>query len=221
MELDAEQSIDKYDLATPPPIGSISSIVFYHPEYFVTAFDKDIKPTSRADNWSFTYSAGDNVDEEQELFWDNSYYGYNTPELYLVDKSNFEVINMKENNNYQFKSSGETKFQIYFGENALNELLPDQLEAQTPYPNPFNDFVNINIGLPQATNDYKVIMAIYNTMGKQVTTLVNAELNGGFYSFKWAGTTDSGQEVADGIYAYRIVTSGGANNIVTGKIVKE
>jgi len=137
-----------------------------------------------------------------------------------VDKTHFSVVNMKEQASYSFDHGGVTKFEVYFGDNALANLLPDEVEVLTPYPNPFTNQVNINIGLPQAGKEYKVRVAIYNTMGKQVATLTNPAMEAGYYVFTWQGNNDSGQEVPDGIYAYRVIVNGEVNKIITGKVIK-
>jgi len=220
MEENALLSFDEHDRINPPPFAESAKIEFNHPEFFQPSFKTDIRLSSNEEQWAFTFEAPANPDLE-EISWDNSYYGYDSPDIYLVDKTHFIVINMKEVNNYQFKHSGVTKFEVFYGYNAFEDLLPDHLEIQTPFPNPFNDKVTINIGLPNSSENHKVSVAIYNTMGAQVATLNNAEMESGYHSFSWQGTNDSGHEVPNGIYAYRIIVNGGISEVVAGKVIKE
>ena len=220
MEENSIQTFDEHDRINPPPFAEQAKIEFNHPEFFQPSFKKDIRTSSDAEQWNFTYTAKA-IDDLDEIYWDNSYFGYSSPDIYLVDKTHFEVINMREVDNYQFEHAGITKFEVYYGDKALEALLPNQLEVQTPYPNPFTEMVKINVGLPKADNEYKVIVAIYNTMGKQVATLTNGAMESGYYSFKWLGTNDSGNEVPNGIYAYRVMVKGDLSEVVSGKVMKE
>ncbi len=219
MEETSVYGFDKFDRINPPAIASQPTVEFNHPEFFQPSFKKDIRATASEEMWQFTYTAAATEDLD-EIYWDNSFFGIGSPDIYLVDKTHFTVINMKEKDSYAFEHAGVTKFEVYFGDNALENLLPDGLEVQTPYPNPFTEQVNINVGLPKADNGYKVMVAIYNTMGKQVATLTNGSMDAGYYVFKWQGNNNSGQEVPDGIYAYRVIISGEISKTVTGKVLK-
>jgi hypothetical protein len=220
MEEEAEYSKDMYDRVNPPAFGSMKLIEFAHPEYIASSFKVDIRESADQEKWSFVYKVLDTENNKHKIHWDNSYFGENTPDLYLVDKTHITVVNMKEESSYTFSHTGLTKFEVYYGKNSLNELSPDRLEVQTPYPNPFSKAVTINVGLPLADNEYKIIVGIYDTMGKQVSTLVNGNMNAGYYSFSWQGENNSGNLVPKGIYAYRVVITGAANKVVTGKIIK-
>ncbi|MEN8247878.1 MAG: FlgD immunoglobulin-like domain containing protein [Bacteroidota bacterium] len=221
MEEDAEFSKDQYDLVNPPAFGSMKQISFNHPEFIASSFKKDIRESNFEETWKFYYKVEDSDNSKHELIWDNNYFGDISPDLYLVDKTHFQVINMKEMSSYEFNHGGLTQFEIYFGDNALEALMPDQIEVQTPYPNPFTDKININVGLPDAKKEHKVVVGIYNTLGKQVAILDSNLNESGYYVFSWPGTNDAGQEVPDGMYAYRVIISGNAEEIVSGKIVKE
>lgn len=75
---------------------------------------------------------------------------------------------------------------------------PFEFKLKQNYPNPFNPKTIINFQLP--TNNY-VKLIIYDEMGREVTTLVNEQLNPGTYEVEWnAGIYSSG------IYFYRIQT---------------
>ncbi len=64
------------------------------------------------------------------------------------------------------------------------------------YPNPFNPSTTISFSLP--AKEF-VTLKIYDALGKEVTTLVNEELNAGSYKNDWnAGNLSSG------IYFYRL-----------------
>jgi hypothetical protein len=77
-------------------------------------------------------------------------------------------------------------------ENAL----PDQYALDQNYPNPFNPATTIRYGIPNAA---KVTLKIYNVLGQEVATLVDADQTAGTYNVRF----DAGS-LASGMYLYRI-----------------
>jgi len=71
------------------------------------------------------------------------------------------------------------------------------------YPNPFNPSTTISYSL---VNDGWVSLKIFNTLGQEVTTLVNQYQTAGTFSSTWDGTNSAGAHVSSGIYLYRLVT---------------
>lgn len=72
-------------------------------------------------------------------------------------------------------------------------------ELKQNYPNPFNPKTNIVFSIPE--NDF-VTLNIYNLLGQEIRTLVNQQLDAGFYSFEFDGS-----ELPSGVYFYSINTS--------------
>ena len=69
------------------------------------------------------------------------------------------------------------------------------------YPNPFNPETRIRYGLPEGVY---VRLAIYNLLGRKVSTLVDTHQPPGFHTILWDGSTDDGGRAASGVYIYRI-----------------
>jgi photosystem II stability/assembly factor-like uncharacterized protein len=74
--------------------------------------------------------------------------------------------------------------------------LPTKFELSQNYPNPFNPTTKINFSLP---SDSKVKLKVFNTLGEEVTTLVNETRNAGVHLIEW-----NANNLASGIYLYRI-----------------
>ena len=64
------------------------------------------------------------------------------------------------------------------------------------YPNPFNPVTNINFSIPSTGF---VSMKVYNSLGKEVSGLVNQNLSQGAYEVKF-----NGSNLSSGIYFYTI-----------------
>ncbi|HOC95940.1 MAG TPA: FlgD immunoglobulin-like domain containing protein [Candidatus Cloacimonadota bacterium] len=74
----------------------------------------------------------------------------------------------------------------------------------TCYPNPCRGSANVKI--KQQTGNSPTTIAIYNTRGQLIRTLVNGQnlTPGKEHTFTWDGTTGSGQPAAAGIYFFKI-----------------
>jgi hypothetical protein len=69
------------------------------------------------------------------------------------------------------------------------------------YPNPFNPETRIVYSLPLTG---KVSLKIFNLLGQEVITLVNASMAPGKYVETWQGRNRAGNPVASGVYVYRL-----------------
>lgn len=79
--------------------------------------------------------------------------------------------------------------------------IPSEFALSQNYPNPFNPTTNIRYSIAENS---VVTLTIYNMLGQQVRSLVNAEQEAGYYTVSWDGTNEYGSKVASGIYIYRI-----------------
>jgi hypothetical protein len=68
-------------------------------------------------------------------------------------------------------------------------------------PNPFNPLTTIRFTVPQ---NGSVELRIFDVTGRLIKTLLSKEVGAGTYSVMWDGRSDSGREVASGVYFYRL-----------------
>jgi hypothetical protein len=87
-------------------------------------------------------------------------------------------------------------------ENDLSDIPSEYLLRQN-HPNPFNPITTIKYSLPRTS---KVILKVYDLLGKEIKTLVNQTQSVGKKSVVWDGTDNSGYQVSSGIYIYRLET---------------
>ena len=85
---------------------------------------------------------------------------------------------------------------------AALKMLPKVFALKQNYPNPFNPTTVIRYALPEASN---VRLEVFNTLGQVVRTLADEEQVAGAYRITWDGRNEQGQEMATGVYIYRIV----------------
>ncbi|MBN2008825.1 T9SS type A sorting domain-containing protein [candidate division KSB1 bacterium] len=85
-------------------------------------------------------------------------------------------------------------------------MTPATAELGQNYPNPFNPETTIRFDL---TSPSRVILTVYNSLGQQVTTLVNGQAASGVHQVTWDGTNNIGQIVPSGVYYYRLTLDNG------------
>ncbi len=81
-----------------------------------------------------------------------------------------------------------------------NLNVPKEFQLQQNYPNPFNPATTIEFALPKQSN---VTLKLFDILGREVATLVDAELESGVHKINF-----DGQDLASGIYFYRIHAEG-------------
>ncbi|MBI3193501.1 MAG: T9SS type A sorting domain-containing protein, partial [Ignavibacteriae bacterium] len=79
--------------------------------------------------------------------------------------------------------------------------LPTEFALQQNYPNPFNPLTIVNYQLPI---DNYVTLKVYDMLGRQIAVLVDGMQEAGYYAQPWNGTDANGQQLASGIYFYRL-----------------
>ena len=78
---------------------------------------------------------------------------------------------------------------------------PAKFELMQSYPNPFNPETEIRFQLPKASH---VVVKIFNTIGEEIRTLLDAEYQAGSHQSRWDGKDKHGHPVASGVYLYQL-----------------
>jgi hypothetical protein len=86
---------------------------------------------------------------------------------------------------------------------AEQGTLPKTCTLFQNYPNPFNPETDISYDLPK---DSWVRLSIYNIRGQKVKTLVDEFEAAGHKSVTWNGRSQDGNQVASGVYFYKLET---------------
>ena len=76
------------------------------------------------------------------------------------------------------------------------ETIPTVFKLEQNYPNPFNPSTKIKFAVPEKSN---VLIKVYDILGSEVVTLVNQEMDAGWYenNFNAAG-------LSSGVYLFRM-----------------
>jgi len=85
--------------------------------------------------------------------------------------------------------------------------VPSAFELSQNYPNPFNPTTNIKFTLPSSKDGKAALpttLKIYNVLGEVVRILVDEPMTPGVYNKTWDGKDKQGNQVASGIYFYKL-----------------
>jgi photosystem II stability/assembly factor-like uncharacterized protein len=88
------------------------------------------------------------------------------------------------------------KNEIQVGISGVNSEIPSGYSLSQNYPNPFNPTTKINFSIPTSGN---VKLTVYNTVGKEVTVLLNQNLSVGSYTTDFDATN-----LTSGAYFYTL-----------------
>jgi hypothetical protein len=82
--------------------------------------------------------------------------------------------------------------------------LPTEFSLSENYPNPFNPSTRLILAVPATAH---VDAAIYDLLGRKVRILINSDVEAGYQTLEWNGSSENNLPVAGGMYFLR-VTSG-------------
>jgi len=86
--------------------------------------------------------------------------------------------------------------------------IPKTFALKQNYPNPFNPVTTIKYQIPAES---RVVLSVYNILGQRIKTILNDVQPAGYYTVQWNGRDETGNQVASGIYFYRIQADGYVN----------
>ncbi|NBC02004.1 MAG: DUF11 domain-containing protein [Bacteroidetes bacterium] len=88
---------------------------------------------------------------------------------------------------------------------TLSTQAPRALAILGNYPNPFGEATTIRFDLPEAG---PVQVQVFDLMGREVATLVDAPLSAGTHEVTWNGALSNGHAIASGLYLVRLQAGG-------------
>lgn len=125
-------------------------------------------------------------------------YGFQSPGFNLdAHRSVLEIIYDEVKN---ANSGPQFEIRLYL-EKILGLTIPDEFILRQNYPNPFNSSTVIEYQIAEKTT---VRLTVFNLLGQKVRTLLDAGKSAGVYRIAWDGRDDNGNNVASGIYLYRL-----------------
>lgn len=194
----------------------ISVINVNDPPYFTVMMPDTI--TFRADQQDTLYIdglAGDIDNDPDSLIWSNTIGSFvncfidsaiNAFIFSSIDTIGNETILLSVSDGFADTSHSlivNIEKSVGFIENSTD--LPGEYSLSQNYPNPFNPATKIRYNIPVAVlspvEALQVVLTVYDILGAEITTLVNAKQRPGSYEVEF-----NTENLPSGIYFYRITT---------------
>lgn len=80
--------------------------------------------------------------------------------------------------------------------------VPVEFDIAQNYPNPFNPSTVINYQLPNGGTQFKVLMKVFDILGREIATLADEIKNAGYYT-----VTFDGSRLSSGVYFVRFIAT--------------
>jgi flagellar hook assembly protein FlgD len=98
---------------------------------------------------------------------------------------------------------------FFLSKNEKERNFLQEFQLFQNYPNPFNPVTTIKYNVPEKA---RVSIAVYNTLGQKIKTLVDKNITVGNYKVTWNGQDDFGNKVSSGVYFYHMSTKKGVQH---------
>ncbi len=127
-------------------------------------------------------------------------YALTLSEVILGDSSGRSIPTTAKDGTLYVKNCDGIKSEMY-------SPFPGTFALSQNHPNPFNSTTLIRYSIPDRNREvrpHRTTLKIYNILGQEVRTLVDEKQPAGYYQILWDGRDQTGEEVASGIYFYRL-----------------
>jgi len=160
----------------------------------------ELPPTPPKGMFDIRFSSGriaENLDDEKTI----EMSGINYPVRVKVENMN---ITLKDEYGKELNAALINGEEVTISDNSVNRLKivsseilnPVEYSLEQNYPNPFNPTTRIKFTIPQESN---VNLSVYNILGELISTIVNENMQAGYYEYNFDAA-----HYSSGIYFYRI-----------------
>jgi sugar lactone lactonase YvrE len=217
----ADSDRDYLDYRKPRAVGIIPSVYFFRPEWDggYGIFATDIRPEIQdIEKWDFSVTSP--LHQKSTLKFSEIEDVPEQHEIFLLDEFRSVFVNLRDKSEYSFMPVTEiSNFSVLVGskETVLKELekvIPTEFELGKNFPNPFNPATVIPVSIPEQSD---ISLKVYDILGKEIKTIFKGAKQTGKYYFSWDGTNAKKQQVAAGVYLYRLIVN--EKNMFIGKMV--
>jgi N-acetylneuraminic acid mutarotase len=216
MSEEALKGKDHLDKMQVPRFLEYTEMFTRHSDYFYPYFQQDIRPSNKKESWLFNLSSNQ-LKGSVKLRWDNEAYKNAISQLWIIDEENGVLVNMNENNSISLDLKDNHQISIHLTKDKNSLPLPFKMLMGNPYPNPTKNINNVNILLPEALENYEVLLALYSADGRKVATLAEGIFEAGIYNFQI--DFREFENVSSGMLIYKLAVSGPNGQTIFRKVI--
>ncbi len=164
MNVSASDGADAHDNFNPPRFLDSPELEFQKMDWIDSGIGFDMVSTQDSYHWTFTTSGKSGV--PAMLSW-NDEIEVSGRQLYLLDESTLNVIDMTQSKEYTFKLSMRNKFSVFYGTDVESRVFTEGIVVGAVSPNPITNTVQgtIPISLPDLRTSYPVVFKLFNATG--------------------------------------------------------
>ncbi|MBC8400492.1 MAG: T9SS type A sorting domain-containing protein [Candidatus Marinimicrobia bacterium] len=146
------------------------------------------------------------VDSTGNLLWNGDSIKFQSGDFISDTRGGAICVNRADNRQISVNGNlGEVLLRV-----TGNHIpLPKTIEIYQNYPNPFNPLTTLSFYLPEISN---VTLVIYDLRGREVTRVVDRQMNAGTHKQIWKGENSLGVPVSTGVYICRMVAASKESN---------
>lgn len=204
----ASISKDRWDEVSMPRFFDFLETNFYHPEFFWPRFSRDIVPTAEEYEWKLTVES--NGSDDIQLSWDNSPFAHSTSAIFLYDRAEGTLLDMRHQSNITFQETTRKELAIIFRKDG--EYIPDMTMLGKPWPNPASTTVHVPVTIADGAPSY-VEIGVFDLNGRELKNINIGILAPGFHDLAWDGSDVNDDPVSNGLYVIRLKVNGIAHPI--------
>jgi len=122
---------------------------------------------------------------------------------YIIDRSGNNIQNIciiqSLSDSALYHYYNDFRLCIPIGIQPISTEIPQTFELFQNYPNPFNPTTKIRFQIPLRNGRDRILLKIYDALGREIETLVNEQLNPGTYEIDW-----NASKFSSGVYFYSL-----------------
>jgi hypothetical protein len=130
----------------------------------------------------------------------------------LIDSTYFGSVIISSNDPLHPTVTLPVRVDIVTGTAGSAVEIPKDFALYQNFPNPFNPATELRFDIPTSS---KVTIRIYNILGQEITSLVDAQMSPGRYSVKWKA-----EHSPSGVYFYRMTAVASDGNVLFTNVKK-
>jgi hypothetical protein len=214
----AKNGLDAEDACEPPRMQEYQYLYFTHPEWKHgrTEYSRDIRRTIEGvETYTIGITPGSVLTKDvRSIVVRGLEKVPSEVQLFISDKADGLPVRLEAGQPYGVEQSTGILYKTLFVTTDRNFLkkYPKTFSLGSPYPNPTRRMANIEYSLPYRVNQagvaadapYRIELAIYDLLGRQVRCLASTTKRPGIYGIHWDGKSNAGMYLASGMYFLRL-----------------